>query len=70
MYKGKLPKGADFGGNLIKSVVCVSIPLSIWVRRPAACACVRVLHLEAGDVENDVFMEKVRTVTDDSHSTE
>ncbi len=31
---------------------------------------VRVLHLEAGDVENDVFMEKVRTVTDDSHSTE
>lgn len=27
VYKGKLAEGADFGGNLIKSVVCISIPL-------------------------------------------
>jgi ribonuclease HIII len=27
VYKGKLSEGADFAGNLIKSVVCVSIPL-------------------------------------------
>ena len=27
VYRGKLSEGADFSGNLIKSVVCVSIPL-------------------------------------------
>jgi hypothetical protein len=26
----------------------------------------QVLHLEAGDVENELFVEKVRTVTDDN----
>lgn len=27
VYKGKLSEGADFPGNLIKSVICISIPL-------------------------------------------
>jgi ribonuclease HIII len=27
IYQGKLAEGADFGGNLIKTVVCLSIPL-------------------------------------------
>jgi ribonuclease HIII len=27
IYTGKLAEGADFGGNLIKTVVCVSIPM-------------------------------------------
>lgn len=29
----------------------------------------RVLHLEAGDVENDLLIEEVRTATDDNRRT-
>ena len=31
---------------------------------------IRVLHLDTGDVENDVFMEKVKVETDNSGTKE
>ena len=69
VYKGKLSEGADFTGNLVKSVICVSIPLeypALYHKRLQALY--QGAFAPIAEERGDDLSEKAREYALDRHS--